>query len=135
MASTFQLSVVAPDRSVVETETASSVVAPGVLGYFGVLGNHVPMVAALRAGVVEYIDGIDRHYIAIGGGFCEISNGKVTILADSADKADEIVVAQEEQKLELAMRTMRGEDTSMTQDEARAALDQAMAKIKAAKRN
>jgi len=129
----FHLSVVAPDRSVVETEV-SSVVAPGAHGYFGVLNNHVPLVAALRAGLVEYQEGGDRVYLAIGGGFCEVSNGQVTILADSADFAKDIILAQEEAKLEEAMRTMRGEASSMTQEEARATIDLAMVRIRAAKR-
>jgi F-type H+-transporting ATPase subunit epsilon len=130
---TFHLSVVAPDRSVVETEV-NSVVAPGAMGYFGVMSNHIPMVAALKPGIVEYMHGIEREYLAIGGGFCEVSNGKVTILADSADFAREIIVAQEEARLEEALKTMRGETTGMTQEEARKTVDIAMVKIRAAKR-
>lgn len=130
----FHLSVVAPDRTVVETE-ATSVVAPGAMGYFGVLSNHIPMVAALRPGIVEYQEGGDRVYVAIGGGFCEVSGGKVTILADSADLAKEIIVAHEEQRLEEALRTMRGDDTGMTQEDARKVIDVAMVKIRAAKKN
>lgn len=133
MASSFQLSVVAPDRSVVETEV-SSIVAPGEMGYFGVMGNHVPMVAALRPGIIEYTEGADREYLAIGGGFCEVSHGKVTILADSADFAREIIVAQEEAKLEEALRTLRGENTTMTSEEARDMVELTMVRIRAAKR-
>lgn len=129
----FHLSVVAPDRSVVETEV-SSVVAPGVMGYFGVMSNHIPMVAALKPGIVEFQEGLEREWLAIGGGFCEVSGGKVTILADSADFAKEIIVAQEEARLEEALKTMRGEDTGMTQEEARKTIDLAMVKIRAAKR-
>lgn len=129
----FHLSVVAPDRAVVETEV-TSVVAPGVEGYFGVLSNHVPLVAALRAGLVEYQSPGERAYLAIGGGFCEVSNGKVTILADSASFAKDIILAEEEARLEEALRTMRGEASSMTQEEARQTIDLAMVKIRAAKR-
>ncbi|MEQ1824146.1 MAG: ATP synthase F1 subunit epsilon [Fimbriimonadaceae bacterium] len=133
MAKAFSLSVVAPDRSVVETQV-SSVVAPGIMGYFGLLSDHVPMVSALAPGIVEYIENNDRTMLAIGGGFCEVSGGKVTILADSAHFANEIVVAEEEARLSEALRAMRGEDSEMTTDEARKVVEHAMAKIRAAKR-
>ncbi|MEQ1933564.1 MAG: ATP synthase F1 subunit epsilon [Fimbriimonadaceae bacterium] len=133
MAKAFTLSVVSPDRSVVETDV-TSVVAPGVLGYFGVLGDHVPMVSALAAGIVEYIENNDRTHLAIGGGFCEVSDGKVTILADSAHFASEIDLAVEENRLADALKAMRGDESDMTTDQARKVLDEAMAKIRAAKR-
>jgi F-type H+-transporting ATPase subunit epsilon len=133
MAKAFSLSVVAPDRSVVETEV-TSVVAPGVMGYFGVLGDHVPLVSALSAGIIEYMENSERSMLAIGGGFCEVSAGKVTILADSAHFANEIVVAEEEERLAEALRALRGEDTAMTTDEARQVVELAMIKIRAAKK-
>lgn len=129
----FSLSVVAPDRSVVEEEVVS-VISPGAAGYFGVLKNHVPIVAALKAGLIEYeTPGHDRHYIAIKGGFFELSSDKATILADAAEKATEVDIARAEKDLEQARAALRGEDSPMKTDEAVAELEYAVIRQKAAK--
>ncbi|MBW7926514.1 MAG: ATP synthase F1 subunit epsilon [Fimbriimonadaceae bacterium] len=130
---TFTLSVVAPDRAVVETE-ATSVIAPGADGYFGVMASHVPIVSVLRAGLLEYQDAnLQRNFVAIGGGFAEFSGNKMTILADSADLAEEVDVARETAALERARKALRGEDSTMTAEQATAELDRAMNRLKAAK--
>ncbi len=135
MAKDFSISIVAPDRSVVE-DRAQSVVAPGIEGYFGIMAGHLSMVAALRAGIVEYVDAKNqRHHIAVSGGFAEISGERLTILADSASRASEIDIKQEEQRLEKARRALRGEDTTMTSQEATAEIERAMARIRTAQRN
>ncbi len=134
MAKEFSLSIVAPDRSVVEDQ-AVSVIAPGSEGYFGVMAGHVPMVAALRAGIVEYLDAKNqRNHVAIGGGFAEVSGQRLTILADSAALATEIDVKEEELRLERARKALRGEDSEMTSAEATEEIERAMARIRAAKR-
>ena len=70
MAREFHLSVVAPDKSVVE-EQATSMVVPGTEGYFGVMAGHVPLIAALRPGLLEFADKVGtRHFVYIGGGEC-----------------------------------------------------------------
>ena len=134
MAKEFSLSIVAPDRSVVEDQ-AVSVIAPGAQGYFGVMSGHIPMVAALRAGIVEYMDTKNqRNHVAIGGGFAEVSGERLTILADSAALATEIDLKDEEARLERARRALRGEDSEMSSTEATEEIDRAMARIRAAKR-
>lgn len=135
MAKDFSISIVAPGRSVVE-DRAQAVVAPGIDGYFGIMAGHLAMVSALRAGIVEYVDAKNqRHHIAVSGGFAEISGERLTILADSASRASEIDIKQEEQRLEKARRALRGEDTTMTSQEATAEIDRAMARIRTAQRN
>src|SRR5437016_1323797 len=100
MANDFTLSVVAPDRSVVE-EQVVSVVAPGVEGYFGVMAGHEPLIAALKPGIVEYIDNHNqRHFVYTGGGFAEVAGSRVTILADEASSASDIDVSDAEKRLE-----------------------------------
>jgi F-type H+-transporting ATPase subunit epsilon len=111
--STLTLSVVAPDKSVVETE-ASSVVAPGTEGYFGVQPGHVPMVAALKPGLIEYMKDNQRHYVYIGGGFAQVSPTLVTVLADEAEAARKALNGdgdmgseQATEELERAIQRMR----------------------------
>jgi F-type H+-transporting ATPase subunit epsilon len=133
MAKDFTLSVVAPDRSVVE-ERASSVVAPGLEGYFGVMGGHEPLISAIKAGVLEYQDPAgNKHFVAIGGGFAEVTPDRVTILADTADKAPEIDIADAERTLEEARKALRGEPSTMSKEQATTELDRAVNRIKAAR--
>jgi len=130
----FKLSVVAPDRTVVEDQV-TSLIAPGVSGYFGILHGHEPMIAELKTGLLEYFDlGNQRNYVAIGGGFLEVSEGTAIVLADTAERATEIDIAEAEAMVEQARKALRGEDTSMTQTEAVVELDRAMNRLKAAKR-
>ena len=133
MARDFALSVVAPDRSVVE-ERASNVVAPGLEGYFGVMVGHEPMIAAIRTGILEYTDPTgNRHFVAIGGGFAEVTPDHVTILADKAEKATEIDLSEAERQLEDARRALRGETTGLSKEQATEELDLAVNRIKAAR--
>jgi F-type H+-transporting ATPase subunit epsilon len=133
MAREFHLSVVAPDRSVVET-TATSVIAPGSEGYFGVLAGHTPLIAALKPGMVEYADATgNRHFVYVGGGFAEVRGDRVTVLADEAAPAKEIDISEAEHRLEEARKALRGEDSSVTQENAVAEIDRAMSRIRAAR--
>lgn len=132
MPQSFHLAVVAPDRSVVELEVVS-IVAPGQEGYFGTLANHVPFVAALKAGLLEYElpDG-QRQFVALGGGFFEMDGKRATVLADSADLASEIDVAKAQQDLEMARAALKGESSEMTAEEAQRAIDVAISRLRAA---
>lgn len=133
MATQFHLSVVAPDRSVVE-ESVSSVIAPGTEGYFGIMAGHAPLIAALKPGLVEYVDPHGtRHYVHCGGGFVEVSAKNVTVLADEAMPAREIDVAHAEEAIEQARRVLRGESSDMTTEEAHHQLEVAANRIRAAR--
>ena len=87
----MRLVVVTPERQLLDV-TVEEVYAPGVAGQFGVLPKHVSFLTALVPGEVRYRErGVD-HYLAIGGGICEVVNDIVTILADSAEPAPDIDV-------------------------------------------
>jgi F-type H+-transporting ATPase subunit epsilon len=130
MATDFNLSIVAPDRSVLD-EPVSSVISPGSEGYFGVLAGHVPFIAALRPGIVEYATASQTFHVAVSGGFAEVTPDKVTILADAAERATEIDLQRAEQALENARKALRGEDSSQTSAEAIQALERAMNRVRA----
>lgn len=134
MAKAFQLAVVAPDRSVVD-ESVVSVIAPGAAGYFGVLSGHVPFVAALRPGLVEYEDEqSQRRFITVSGGFAEVSEDKVTILADAAERAEEIDVARAERALEEAREALAGRESGQTTQEAVSEMERAVNRLRAAQK-
>ena len=133
MARDFHLSVVAPDKSVVE-EVVQSMVAPGVEGYFGVQAGHVPLVASLRPGLLEYVDhGGTRHYVYLGGGFTEVQPERVTVLADEAQRARDIDVTEAEKRLESARKALRGEDSETQQEDAVLEVERAMSRLRAAR--
>src|SRR5690606_15396007 len=88
------LEVVTPERIVLQ-ERAEAVVAPGTEGYFGILAHHAPLVAGLRHGVLEFgrVSG-KKQRMALSGGFLQVVDNKVTVLADTAELADDIDVAR-----------------------------------------
>ena len=133
MATQFLLSVVAPDKLVVE-EKVDSIVAPGTEGYFGVMAGHVPIIAALRPGLIEYTDSTtNKHYIYIGGGFAEVQADKVTILADEAERAVDVDISHAEKLLEEARKALRGEDSTVDSVDAVMEVERAVSRIKAAR--
>jgi len=115
-------------------ETVTAVVAPGQEGYFGIMAGHEPLIAALRPGIMEFVDMTNnRHYVYTGGGFVEVTAAKVTVLADEAQRATEIDVAHAETMLESSKRALRGEESSMTTDDAVVEVERAINRLKAAR--
>jgi F-type H+-transporting ATPase subunit epsilon len=135
MAREFNLSVVAPDRTVTD-QSVTSVVAPAHDGYMGIQAGHMPMIVALKAGVLEFRDAKDqRKHVAIGGGFLEVSGESVICLADDAVMAEEIDIREAEAMLDRARKALRGEDSTLTMEDAAKEIDRAMTRIKAARRS
>src|SRR5436309_15261078 len=89
------LEVVTPDRSVV-TERVDEVEIPGADGYFGVLPGHTPLLALLQVGELWYRREREKTYLSIAFGFAEVQPDRVTILAEIAEKAEEIDIARAE---------------------------------------
>jgi len=90
MASTFRLSVVSPERTVVD-EPCVSLVAPGRDGYLGVMAGHIPLMTELKVGRLTYTraDGVTVR-LAISGGFMQVDGTRAVVLADTAEIASEI---------------------------------------------
>jgi F-type H+-transporting ATPase subunit epsilon len=86
---TIQLDIVTLERVVV-SEQVDYVSAPGIDGVLGILPRHEPLLTALAFGELRYKKGNEEFSFAIGGGFMEVRPDKVTVLADSADTAEEI---------------------------------------------
>ncbi len=84
-----------PDRSVV-ADKVDEVEIPGAEGYFGVLPGHTPLLATLKVGELWYRKGAEKFYLSIALGFAEVLPDRVTILAELAERADEIDVARAE---------------------------------------
>jgi F-type H+-transporting ATPase subunit epsilon len=91
MASTIKLEVVTPERLLVSADV-DEVIAPGYEGEFGVLPEHTFFLAILSIGVLRYRRGSETKKVAVGGGFAEVTPERMVVLADVAEKADEIDV-------------------------------------------
>lgn len=129
------LSIVGPDRAIAD-ETVASAVLPGREGYLGVMAGHVPLIAALRAGVLEYVDlsGV-RHHVYIGGGFAEVRDGKLIVLADEAAAAKDLDAAEAERSLDEARRALRGESNNTVSSDAVEEVERAMHRLRAARQD
>src|SRR4030095_13864173 len=89
----IQLQIVSADRSLVN-ERVDEVEIPGADGYFGVLPGHTPLLALLGAGELWYRQGQEKHYLMIAFGFAEVQPEQVTILAQIAERPDEIDITR-----------------------------------------
>lgn len=84
MADRLQLRVFSPERKLVDAEVLA-VTAPGARGEIGVLPDHAALVTTLEAGTLSYTEGGRTTRLAIGGGFAEVRDNVMTVLADSAE--------------------------------------------------
>ena len=89
MADKIRLRLVTPSRLLIDEEV-DEVTAPGVLGEFGVLPNHIVFLTLLAPGEMSYKQSAERSRLAIGGGYAEVLNHVMTVLADAAEFAGEI---------------------------------------------
>src|SRR6185295_2362950 len=129
----LQLQIVSADRSLVN-ETVDEVVIPGFDGYFGVLPGHTPLLAVLQVGELWYRQGQDKHYVSIAFGFAEVLPDRVTILAQIAEKADEIDVARAEAAKTRAEERLARPAVDMDAERARIALMKALIRLQVASR-
>ena len=107
MAERLTLELATPIRLVVTVE-ADEVVVPGSLGYFGVLPGHAPLLATLGIGEVTYRIGREEYHVAVSGGFAEVRNDKVIILADVAETPGEVDRGRAERARDRAEARLAG---------------------------
>jgi F-type H+-transporting ATPase subunit epsilon len=112
MAELFHLDVVTPERAVMSRKV-EEVIAPGSQGEFGVLKGHAAFLTTLKHGMITVYDEEGKIYMAISGGFSEVTPDRVIILAEQAELAKEIDLDQARKDLEVAEEKLRG----MTKDD------------------
>ena len=96
-----------PTRMLVSVE-ADEVVAPGTEGYFGVLPGHAAFLTTLKAGQVTYRSGHTEHHLAVLGGFADVRAERVIILAENAERPEEIDRARAERARQRAEMRLQG---------------------------
>jgi F-type H+-transporting ATPase subunit epsilon len=129
---TMQLQIITPERRVLQDATTEAVVVPVTDGSMGILHNHAPMVATLRIGVLRYKQNGHYKRIAITGGFMELSNNRITVLADSAEAADTIDIMRAKEARKRAEARLRERLANVDRTRAEVALQRAIARLQAA---
>ena len=128
----MSLTIITPERTVLRDAPADAVVVPVVDGSMGILKNHAPMVANLRIGVLRYKqDGVYKR-AAVTGGFMEVSENRVTVLADAAELAESIDVIRAIEARKRAEARLRDRKANIDRARAEAALRRAMVRLRAA---
>lgn len=127
----LQLEVVTPEKVVVSQEV-EMVVAPGTLGEFGILEGHVPFLSGIEPGEMRYSVGSRTERFVVTSGFAEVSNNRVSVLVDAAEKAAEIDVERARKAMQRARERLARERAKGDVDflRAEAALKRAMVRIR-----
>ena len=129
MAERIQLDVITPERRLL-SETVDAVTVPGMNGEIGILPGHTPLISQLQTGVLSYTQGATTHRMLVSGGFVEVNDERVSVLADLAERPDEIDATQarqERESAEKALGSFSGSEEEMAQMRAR--LDRAAARL------
>src|ERR1041385_8889321 len=106
MPDTFQLEVVTPEKMGVK-DVAEEMQIPGKNGYLGILPGHAPLITELAVGEISYRSGGQTHYLAVAWGFAEVLPDKVTILAEAAERPQDIDVARAQQSKQRAEEALK----------------------------
>ena len=130
---TMQLEIVTAER-LLYSEEVSSVGASGVDGELGILPNHAPLLTMLRPGELRVVKDGDESFIAVSGGFLEVLGNTVTILADSAEYAEEIDLERAEAALKRAEEQVELAPAEIDLERAMASMRRSQARLKVARR-
>ena len=136
MAEKINLEVVTPKGAIV-SEEVDIITAPGFAGEFGVLANHAPFLSTIKIGTLRYKKGGTEEELMVSGGFCEVSNNKITFLVESAERGHEIDVdraLQAKERAEKRLLQAREQKEKIDRTRAEAAMQRALARLKTAKR-
>jgi F-type H+-transporting ATPase subunit epsilon len=134
MAEKIKLRLVTPRRLLIDEEV-DEVTAPGALGEFGVLPDHISFLTLLEIGEMSYKQGVERRHLALSGGYAEVLDNVMTVLADAAEYASEIDIERARRARERAegkMAELSREDREFAAAEA--ALGRALVRLQVASR-
>jgi F-type H+-transporting ATPase subunit epsilon len=130
----LQLEIVTPDHQVVR-ESVSEVSIPGKKGYLGILPGHSPLLSELMVGELSYVQEGLSHHLAVSWGFAEVLPDRVIVLAQTAERAEEIDVGRAERARQRAEERLRKlTDPEIDMERARAALERALTRLQVSRR-
>ncbi|MBJ6726047.1 F0F1 ATP synthase subunit epsilon [Geomesophilobacter sediminis] len=132
MAEKLKVELVTPYRKVL-SEEADEITATGALGEFGVLPGHAPFLTSLKIGELSYKQNGQVHHLAVNWGYFEVEGDKVTVLVETAERADEIDLERAKAALgraETQLKSLTPEDHNFRVYEA--ALERALIRVQVA---
>jgi F-type H+-transporting ATPase subunit epsilon len=127
------LEIVTPERPLIR-EQVDEVIVPAADGYLGVLPGHTPLLAMLDIGQLSYRKGQETFYLLVAFGFAEILPDRVTILAQTAEKAEEIDLKRAETARDRAQERLARPTLEMDFERARIAMMKALVRLQVASR-
>jgi len=132
MAEQIQLEVVTPERRLL-SEMVDAVYIPGAGGELGILPGHTPLISQLQTGVLSYTQGDRTHRLHVSGGFVEVNHNRVSVLAEIAERPEEIDAARARMAREHAEKTLSSwSGTEEDFEKARARLERSIVRIQLA---
>jgi F-type H+-transporting ATPase subunit epsilon len=130
----LNIEIVTAESTVLSQDGVDEIVAPGVDGEFAVLPQHAAFITILAPGELRLLRGNDEDVMAITGGFFEVRDDRVVVLADAAERVDEIDVARAEAARARAEQSLRERPETVDLAAAEASLRRALARLKVAER-
>lgn len=127
------LEIVTPERALV-SEQVDEVQLPGSEGYFGVLPGHTPLLATLQVGELWYRVGQEKHYLAVAFGFAEVLPDRVTVLAQIAERPEDIDVPRAEAARKRAEERIARPPVDVDFERARIAMMKSLIRLQVAAR-
>lgn len=127
------LEIVTPDRSLIR-EDVDEVQVPASEGYLGILPGHTPLLSTLAVGELWYRTGTEKHYLSLAGGFVEVLPDRVTILAQIAEKAQEIDITRAEAARKRAEERLARPNLDLDAERARIAMLKSLIRLQVASR-
>lgn len=128
----MKLDVITPEGYVLHSAETDSVTVPTTQGSFGILRRHAPMAAVLQTGVVRYHQDDGYHQIAVTGGYFEVIEDVITVLADVAELDADIDIVRAREALRRAEARLHAAQAGIDKKRAEAALRRSLNRIKAA---
>jgi F-type H+-transporting ATPase subunit epsilon len=128
------LQIITPERIVFEEQNVESLTVPGADGELTILPEHAALMTALRPGPVVMRRGGEEIDLALSGGFMEVRDDKIILLADTAERSDEIDAARAEEARRRAQERIASHDTAVDFARALAALERAQARLRVTER-
>jgi len=128
------LEIVTPERAIAH-EDVDEVQLPGTEGYLGILPGHTPLLTSLKVGQVWYRKGTEKFYLSIAFGFAEVLPDRVRLLAQIAERAEEIDITRaeaEKKRAEELIQAARSGNADIDMERARVSLMKAMIRIQVA---
>ncbi len=127
----FKFEIITPDK-VIYSADVEHVKAPGENGYFGVKVNHIPFLTILKTGKITVESGKEKIFFATSGGFAEVIENKMTIMAETAEAATQIDVERAKQARDRALKRLKEKSGDTNIPRAKAALLRALNRMKVA---